>query len=111
MHLITRRDVIRSVPGKWHENYSRYPDDAPTTWCARTYGDIRRSLAALDTDRCVASDIDEALGANGWALLCCDECDTDSDVLMHFGDEPYYEAKWQRLCVACLQRAVVKMNT
>lgn len=108
MHLIKRRDVIRAAPARWLQQYARVPDDQVTMWGERiTYGEIRRRLAALDVETCSPSDIDTALGGStGWGANKCDECSADVETLVHFGMEPDYEATWQDLCGACLERGI-----
>lgn len=38
--------------------------------------------------------------------LECDECESeDVDTILHIGDEPNYDARWQQLCPVCVRRA------
>lgn len=41
-----------------------------------------------------------------WVIETCDECDQSREVLVHFGDEPDCDVRWQRLCLNCLKEAV-----
>lgn len=110
MRMITERDVIAGVRDRWMEQYRGYDTRQRAGWSKKTFGEIRSALNSLQTNLCSVSDVDEAIGATGWADNKCDECGRHSKVLMRFGEEPDYEARWQDLCVDCLSRGVAELS-
>ena len=114
MRIIQRRDVIRSVPEKFNEQYRGSADDRLIGIGdgRRTVGSIREALAQLDLETCSAADIGVAMGqpGSGWAVNRCNECGEDSPILIHIGDDPDYEAQWQDLCLDCLKRALKSLK-
>ena len=107
IQVITKRDVIRGVRDKWLGQYRASPDEARLRWDhQRTFGDVRRSLGALDLEACESTDIDRAIGVTDWASLKCDECSADCELLVRIGDEPDYDNRWIDVCVNCLRTAV-----
>ncbi len=110
MKLVYRRDVIRAVRESWLRQYQYRPADEVPTWAQkRTIGDIRAAIKALDLETCSPSDIDKALGTKGWASHTCDECSADLEVLIRFGSDPDYDARWQDLCAVCLDEGIALM--
>jgi hypothetical protein len=109
MNIIQRRDIIRTVRDRWN---SQYPDDNLDIGWERSerVGDIRVRLAALDLETCSVEDVDKAIGTSGWADNDCDCCKLSFPVLVHIGEEPDYDAKWQDLCAGCLSKAVTLLN-
>jgi hypothetical protein len=96
MEIIRRRDIIRSVRDRWTTQYGQNDEK-------------RKALAALDLETCSAADVVAVLGTS-WVENECDECQKDLPVLMRFGEEPEYDARWQDLCVDCLKKAVVEIE-
>ena len=104
-----RRDVIREARDAWFGQYANYSDEKRLLFSKQTIGETRVALRSLDLDTCSAGDVNNAIGATGWASNCCDECKRDFDVLMHIGQESNYEARYQQLCIDCLRGAVSKL--
>lgn len=105
MKIITMRDVIRGVPGRWDETYSKHYGTSYRTF----YGDPQETskrLHALNLDTCSSVDVDAVIGNDSWTRSACDECGANQVTLCHIGDEPDYEARYQQLCVDCLRAAV-----
>lgn len=110
MRVIHRRDVIRGARRRWIEQYRRYQDDSTPGWTRGTFASIRKALAALDLETCSVADVDAAIGTTGWARNNCDQCGRDCASLVRIGDEPDYEARYQDLCVECLQSALAAIQ-
>jgi hypothetical protein len=108
MSIITKREVIRGVKHRFLEQYETYRDSyvIGPPHSQSPVGDIKQRLAALDLETCSEADVDAAMGGvTGWASLRCDECGKDSDAIARIGAEPDYEARWQDLCIDCIERA------
>lgn len=97
MKLIYKADVVKAVPARWAEQYRThsYPHTSAIT----------ERLNALPKGF-TAEEVDAIIGNSGWTGNRCDECGTDQAVLVRFGDEPDYEARWQDLCLNCLNASV-----
>lgn len=103
---IHRRDIIRGVRARWLDQYKNYRADQTLGFAnGRTVGVVRAALERLDLETCSAADVDAAIGASGWVKNGCDECDGDFPVLLRFGQEPDYDARWWSLCPDCLGKA------
>lgn len=99
MKLIHRKDIIASALDRWAEQYDTYgrPDKKVIT---------QKLFALRDAGNLTAETITAAIGNNSWTSNTCDECNRDCETLVHIGDEPDYDLKWQDLCVDCLKAAV-----
>lgn len=111
MKVITQRDVIRTVPARFREQYS-FALDVEAAWKpGSTRRDIAAALDALDIETCTTTDIDHALGVTGWADNKCDECGASNrPVLVRLGEEPDYDARWIDLCPSCLAEAALMIG-
>jgi hypothetical protein len=67
--------------------------------------EVIRLLRALDVETATAADVNAIIGNNTWASLTCDGCGEDKYRILRLGDEPDYEARWQDLCLDCLEDA------
>lgn len=111
MEIINRRDKIKQARGSWESQYGRYTDHYSTQWkWKNSISQIRANLAALNLETCSVADVDNAIGVTGWGSLECDECHTDHEHMIRFGQTPDYEARWQDLCLPCLKRAVWRLQ-
>jgi hypothetical protein len=97
MKLRTEREEIRKVANRWNSQYagSHWRKDAEKN-------EIGRRLNAMDAETATADDVAAIIGNDSWIDVRCDECGTRKQTLVHFGDEPDYEANWQFLCGDCL---------
>ena len=104
-YLIRRSDIIAAAPKRWAEQYGKghYAADPKKQ-------DITRALAALDLGTINADAVDAIIGNTSWTANECDVCHKNCDVLMHFGDEPDYEAQYAHVCGDCLRAAVHKID-
>jgi hypothetical protein len=102
MSVITLRQVIKDVPKRWRGQYGdgRYGRDKL---------EILKRLDALDAENCSADDINAAIGNSSWTNLQCDSCQEQKERIIRIGDDPDYEARWQDLCVDCLNKAVAML--
>lgn len=105
MHIITERQIIKGVRERWLTQYANYRDTDRLWDKSRTVGDIRAAVNALDLDKCTRADVDRAIGNNSWAANECDECKQHRPALVHFGDDPDYESRWQDICLDCITKA------
>lgn len=103
--IVTQRDRIREAPKIFREQYGSSLT-TPAYWKkGQTRGDVVNALDSLDLDACSVSDIDQAIGVQGWAENECDICgNTNADLIVRFGDEPDYEARWIDFCLPCLSQ-------
>lgn len=106
VNAIHQRDVILDVRRRWLEQYSHYDPNYeighPKKEPIRT---ITERLKALDLLTCRVDDVDQAIGATGWADNECDICHKSKPLVIRFGDDPDYEARWQDICPECLGKA------
>ena len=105
MHIITERQIIQEVRERWLTQYASYRDTDRLWDKARTVGESRAAVNTLDLDKCTRADVDRAIGNTSWAANECDECKQHRPVLVHFGDDPGYDARWQDVCLDCLSKA------
>ena len=90
----------------WLRSYAKYPAEQKAGWSGKTFGELRAAVLALETDKCSEADLDSAMDNSRWAALDCSECGNAQDVLVHFGDDPGYDAIWQDLCKNCLAKGI-----
>ena len=99
MRLITKRDTIRSVSGRWYNQYWTETDG----WSSHNAQVSYKKLAALDPETCKESDIEKIIGP-GWTALHCDECDTHVESVIEI--ERFEEHEVVRICPRCLNKAI-----
>lgn len=98
--LITRRDVIRGIAKRWHEQYGDNPErHGPDKT------EIYRGLLALDLETCSPADVEAVIGNATWTRLKCNGCGRDVDAVVQVGDEPDYESSTADLCRSCAEAA------
>lgn len=100
--ILTERDIIRSVPGRYHAAYDNYKSRAGGRWPS----DVSAELDALDVETCTREAVDEIIGNTTWTRNLCDSCGHHAKTLIRLGDEPEYDARWQDICLECLEAAV-----
>lgn len=107
MKLVQQRDVIRGVRERWLHQY-RYSKDSDMIGLhtRRSVGEIRTRVQALDLETCSVDDVNQAIGASGWADNACDFCDGTHETTVQMGDEPDYKARYLNVCKPCLGRAL-----
>ena len=112
MRIIIEREVIRTVRDRFMTQYKGYPSTYLLGFGAGRFavGESRRRLAALDLETCSRAEVDVAVGTDGWASLTCDECGEAVERIVRIGQEPDYEARWQDLCLPCLEKACALMK-
>jgi len=95
MLVITERDLIRTVPQRWDEQYkgpNRTPDKVA----------ISKRIRALDLESATAKDVEAAIGNDSWTELKCDECGKYVTWVVQVGEKPDYESNTANLCRECL---------
>ena len=101
MKVITERDEIRAVAFRWASTYSG------AYWLKdKKKQDIATKLKAMDPETATREMVTEIIGNDSWIDISCDECHVMQRAVLHFGDEPDREARWQMLCGVCLAKAV-----
>lgn len=102
MKLITRQDIINSIPSRLRRTYGR--DRRPMV------GDLSPQEIANRLDEMDDPTREDALrlmsGWPDWTTNECDECGEDCEALVQMGEEPDYDARWQELCASCLKSAL-----
>lgn len=106
MKIHTRRDVLKAAINTFINNYSKY---STIPWNADIQGSVLR-LRKVDPETCTEQEFESITKTSGWCTQWCDECRDECDVLMHFGDEPDYENRWQYLCRDCIVKAVAMLE-
>ena len=108
MNVITIRDVIRGVAGRWKKQYFTRQGGE---WRETISGNSRvtyQRLCALDTETCTAGDVAEVIGNTSWTNLICDECKSERlEWVLCVGEAPDYESNTAYLCARCLQQASI----
>lgn len=105
IHITTRRDVIKAVPASFKRQYGHRPNDHLFR-SPRTIGYAIEALEALDVENCDAQAVNDIIGNRSWTAHDCDNCGKTCEVLVHLGEEPDYEARYQDLCEGCLGSAL-----
>lgn len=105
MKIRTQREAIRESLALWRD---RYPVNGTLHGAAWDTPAKRKAMHALDPETCTLADV-EAL-APGWGKLDCDECNESVEILIHFGDEPDYDARWWYVCASCLSKAATLLT-
>lgn len=107
MRVITRRESIRDNITRWISTFGPYPADQPMQWTQGVpLGVYADRIKALDPDTATVAQVRAANDRVDLTMSECDECGRDCDILIHIGDEPDYDARWQDLCVPCLNNAI-----
>ena len=108
--IVTKRDVIRSVPKAFRTQYGRNPGEvAAWSKSQKTKGELVNAADALDVETCTAEEMDAAIETK-WCGHKCDECDLEKDALVRIGQEPDYEARWVDICSDCLALAADRLD-
>lgn len=101
MKLVTKQSLVAPA-------IEQYLKMAPNfvgkyyTWPQEIYD----KMIKLDVNTCTVAQFNEAMGRTDWTSNHCDECGEDFDTLVHIGNEPDYDARYQRLCSDCLSKAL-----
>lgn len=101
MMLVTRRDVIASVPDRWKAQYCH-----GGRWGSVLGGngyDFYARMLALDPATVTRSQYDEIIGNRSWTSLQCDHCGDDVDEAVQFSHR--YADDDLTLCFACIEKA------
>lgn len=98
MKLLYERDEIRSVAKRWRSQYGRTNDPKKKS--------IQSRLDRMDAETATREDVAKIIGNDSWIDTRCDECGTYQTTLVHIGDEPDYDARWQVLCAGCIGEAI-----
>lgn len=109
MKVMTQREAIRTVPGRFKEQYAHYPAKFQFKKDGKTVSEIQAALDAMNLETCSAADIDRAIGISGWASIDCDECRQPADRVVRVGNDGD-EERWQDLCEACLSKAIAMLR-
>jgi len=109
IYLTTRREVIRAVPATFKSQYGNRPNDF--LWKAKkTIAETVAELESLDVDTCDPEAVNEAIGNRSWTAHDCSSCGQTCETLVHIGEEPDYEARYQDLCKSCVSHALALFN-
>jgi len=104
MKLITKADVLRTVPEKWNAQYDpRYKG----TDKDEIY---KKLLKLVGSGVYPERQIDNIIGNDSWTELTCGECERHVEAVVHLGEEPGYESNTFYLCAPCLKKALAQMG-
>jgi hypothetical protein len=101
MKLITKRDIIKSIPGKWEEQYLYGLDFFDTDEDIENEELIYNEIMKLDIDTCSEKEINDIIGNDSWSSLECSECGKRVDTLVELVDN--YESEYN-ICLDCLEK-------
>lgn len=98
MHLITKKDLIRSTPARWEATYRKlnFPQHHATA----------DKLNALNLGLSTEKNITDIIGNSSWTRISCHECGSDVDVAVELGQERDYESSTETVCLSCLNKAI-----
>lgn len=99
MHLIYRKDKLKDVPDRFARQYANAKFGNGHALSAA-------KLQLLAPEDRTAETMIAIIGNTSWTDFRCDECEQNQDVLVHLGDAPDYDAKWQDLCQSCLAKGL-----
>lgn len=112
MRIVTQRDIIRCVAGRWAQQYRHAiadPKDSP--WPdGRTKKSVHEELKALDPEKATTADVDRIIGNGSWTTLRCDECGEQTDLALCLGEHGYESAAYD-LCAKCVLAAFALWET
>jgi hypothetical protein len=112
MKVITARTQIRGLAdrmknawqrsdGTWKRIQQKEPDTEK----------IHAAVSALDPETATVEDVASAIGFVGWITeMECNECLRIVDLVVELGEEPDYESRTARICVACLTKALIAVH-
>lgn len=96
MILLTTRDRIRTVAGRWRYQ-STFSGGEP-----RWFTETKAALDALDAETATAEDVAAVLGNGTWVEILCDNCSRSVDRAVRFEEDI--------LCRDCLAEAVALLD-
>ena len=96
MHIITKRDQIKTVYGRWAKQY-------PKGSMGEDKDEITKKLGELNFNTCSSKDIDDIIGNSTWTELECDQCKRSVDLILRLGEAPDYESTTFLICKDCLE--------
>lgn len=99
MKLVRRQDVIREVMDRFLSKPGPDSEKVGFTETAKTLGEVRSELKALDPATCSAEDIYEAVGTPGWVDFACDSCEREFPVLVCLAGDAFH------VCAGCIEKA------
>lgn len=103
MKLVYERDVIREVMDRFLSKPGADSEKVGYGETAKTLGEVRSELKALDPATCTAEDVYKAIGTAGWVDHACDECEREFPVLVCVADDI-------RLCAGCIDKAATLLR-
>lgn len=73
MYILTKRQVIQSVAGRFHNAYQNRLDIPLSS--GQTPADTLTKLEALDPNTATEDDVEAVIGNRSWTTLECNECE------------------------------------
>ena len=95
--ITTERDIIRSVPKRWEQQYAR---------SSIKFERITKRLQELDVETCTVEDISRIIGNDSWVRMRCDSCSDSVLWRITLGEEEDYESRTTSLFRNCFDEAV-----
>lgn len=105
MKIRTLREEVKESLASWKH---RYPVNGQLVGAAWDTREKRKAVHALDPETCTLAEFQAF--APKWGELNCDECNASVERVVHFGDDPDYEARWWYVCAECLAKAALLLT-
>ena len=99
MKIIRKSELIQSIAKRWHEAYCYRG-----RWDRKSQSEVYERLLTLGEDA-TEEQVTGIIGDASWTRTVCSECGCDVDLVVHFGEEPDYDAVWADVCLGCLRKA------
>ena len=99
MNLITKSDILKSLPNRYKGQYMTNQQIFDGRWSDDIFS-LLKSENPLTEDRA-----NEILNPS-WTSLKCDECGRQVQAVVQLGEEPDYESATAIICIPCLNEAI-----
>ena len=100
-HLTSRDKIKESIP-KFLSFAAQIKYDSS---CFDWKGNAKK-VKALDADTCTIDEATAAFGNSSWAMLLCQECDSEVEEAVQIGQETDYDSATVVVCKGCLVKAL-----
>ena len=117
MRLITKRDLIRTLPARYAHAFEHTPAWYREDWgrgCGGSGEQVYNRLRRLNLETCTEGDLrDIAAFLSGWIRVSCDSCHEQVSDHFMLGDDPYGEQDYDtfRVCMACVQKMATQRQS
>lgn len=118
MKILTKRQVIKQVAARWHDQYHPFKEWMPLYSYRmgvradhvrrRTQKEIYDALMTLDLELATEAQVADITGNDSWTSLQCENCDEQKDALYQF--KVHADRESAMICKDCIAAALAEFS-